>query len=1223
MGYYKHQRPTAGVLAGWEAYENANLVNFLGPLFHGIRAAAHDRGCNLLLACGVGFPGGQIGGIHPAWPTLSPDTDFVPVGPWNTDGLIVVNPLVSEARIRHVLDLRDAGHPVVFVGAALGGPAIAIDNAGGIHQAMAHLVQHGHRSIAFIAGNPEDAHGDSEERLQAYQSAVQEYGLQANPNLVAYGYHIVDGGRLAMRRLLATGIPFTAVLASSDECAIGAMMELKQAGLRIPQDVAIVGFDDQPEAIVQAPPLTTVHSLTYERGYRALELLLEAIEGRQGWADQIVKVPTRLTVRQSCGCLSGTPAPLATSPLYTSAGAAASWLAATMVEAVLTEARCLSSDQVYALCRSLGQAFVASLERNDPGGFHVTLEDILRRTEEAGDDAHAWQSALSALRNELPAFLEAQQVSPMRPQADELLHQARITVSAWMQHQYRRYVFDQTTMADRVSLLTARLLTALDETHILQILAEHLPEVGIPCAGVAFFEPAGDDAVAWSVLHAIPRHLQPPLRFPSREFPPQGVYEEPFSLALLPLVGQEEAPGFAAFDTGNLELCGAILQQLVAALKMARLYRAADEGRRLAEEANRLKGRFLSTVSHELRTPLNLIVGLSKILLREDSGATSLPLPCRQDLERIHASAQHLDSLIRDVLDLAQSEMGRLQLVREPLDLAEVFEVVTLVGEHMARDKGLAWRVEIPPGLPRVWGDRTRLRQVALNLVSNAIKFTDRGEVLLRTSAGEQIVTVTISDTGLGIPLEEQEVIFDEFRQSERTAARGYGGLGLGLAICKRLVQLHGGQIGVQSSGQEGAGSTFYFTLPAMEAPPLPPETPALPLAAEQRMDSSATVLLLSTLPGSGERLRDHLARQGFAVNVLGIDQPAGGEGCTHPPHTDWLAHLAAAPPGALLLDAAPASERGWEVLRVLKGNPATRDIPVLFYALAQERDSGAVLELETLTKPVGTAELALALERRGFPAAGGQHKTILIVDDEPGILELHARLVQAQSHAHGATYRALKACNGREALDLMRRERPDLVLLDLMMPELDGFGVLERMQAEEAIRNTPVIVLTGQVLTEEDMARLNRGVATVLSKGVFSAEETLAHIEGALARTGRLGSEAQRLVRKGMAYIHEHYAEPLTREDVARYVSVSEDYLTRCFRQELGVTPMAYLNRYRVKQARALLAEGDKNVTQVAFAVGFSDSNYFSRVFRQEVGMSPSAYRRHPPAGSEQPAGG
>jgi signal transduction histidine kinase/DNA-binding LacI/PurR family transcriptional regulator/AraC-like DNA-binding protein len=1210
MGSYKHRQPTVGVLAGWEAYENANLVNFLGPLFHGVRAAAHDRGCNLLLACGVGFPGGQIGGIHPAWPALSPETDFVPVGPWNTDGLIVVNPLVSETRIRHVLDLRDAGHPVVFVGTALGGPAIAIDNAGGIRQAMAHLVQHGHRCIAFIAGNPEDTHGDSEERLQAYQSAVREYGLEANPHLVAYGYHIVDGGRLAMRQLLGAGLPFTAVLASSDECAIGAMIELKNAGLRIPQDVAIVGFDDQPEAIVQAPPLTSVHSLTVERGCRALELLLDYVEGRKGEIE-IVKVPTRLTVRQSCGCLMGTPALSGTPFSCAGAGTVTSRLADAMAEAVLTEARCLSSDQVHTLCRSLVQAFVASLAQGDPAGFRVTLEGILRHTEEAGDDAHAWQSALSALRSELPAFLETQGQSTMRPQADDVLHQARIAVSAGLQHQYRRYVFDQRTMADRVSLLSARLLTALDETQIFQVLAEHLPEVGIRYAGVAFFEPAGDDPAAWSVLHALPHQPGSPFRFPSRDFPPVGLYEEPFSLALLPLVSQEEPPGFAAFDTGNLELCGAILQQLIAALKMARLYRAADEGRRLAEEANRLKGRFLSTVSHELRTPLNLIVGLSRLLLRQEASGPPLPPPYHQDLERIHASAQHLDGLIRDVLDLAQSEMGQLKLVGEPLDLAEVLQVVALVGEHMARDKGLAWRAEIPPDLPQVWGDRTRLRQVALNLVSNAVKFTERGEVTLRTSAGEQIVTVSVSDTGLGIPLEEQEVIFDEFRQSERTAARGYGGLGLGLAICERLVLLHGGEIGVRSSGQEGAGSTFYFTLPVMETPALASATPALPLAAEQRMDSSAyssaTVLLLAELPGSGERLRDHLTRQGFVVSVLRIDQIA-----------DWLSHLVAVPPGAVVLDVALASARGWEILRLLKGNPATRDIPVLFYSLAQERDSGAMLELETLTKPLGAAELAQALERQGFPTGEG-HKTILIVDDEPGILEMHARVVQA----HSAAYRVLKARNGRQALDKMRRERPDLVLLDLMMPELDGFGVLERMQAEKAIRHVPVIVLTGQVLTEEDMARLNRGVATVLSKGIFSVEETLAHVEGALARTRKLGSEAQRLVRKAMAYIHEHYAEPLAREDVAHYVSVSEDYLTRCFRQELGVTPVAYLNRYRVKQAKLLLAAGDKNVTEVALAVGFSDSNYFSRVFRQEAGMSPRAYRRHPPAGSEQPAGG
>jgi YesN/AraC family two-component response regulator len=214
---------------------------------------------------------------------------------------------------------------------------------------------------------------------------------------------------------------------------------------------------------------------------------------------------------------------------------------------------------------------------------------------------------------------------------------------------------------------------------------------------------------------------------------------------------------------------------------------------------------------------------------------------------------------------------------------------------------------------------------------------------------------------------------------------------------------------------------------------------------------------------------------------------------------------------------------------------------------------------------------------------------------------------VQAQS----ASYRVLKARDGREALEIIGRERPDLVLLDLVMPELDGFGVLEAMQREEAIRSIPVIVLTSQLLTETDMARLNRSVAAVLGKGLFSVEETLAHVEATLARRRNLGNETQYLVRKAMAYVHEHYTDSISRVDVARHVGVNADYLTRCFHKETGVTLVTYLNRYRINQAKTLLAAREKSVSEVAMAVGFSDSNYFSQVFRRETGMSPNEYKR------------
>jgi YesN/AraC family two-component response regulator len=271
-------------------------------------------------------------------------------------------------------------------------------------------------------------------------------------------------------------------------------------------------------------------------------------------------------------------------------------------------------------------------------------------------------------------------------------------------------------------------------------------------------------------------------------------------------------------------------------------------------------------------------------------------------------------------------------------------------------------------------------------------------------------------------------------------------------------------------------------------------------------------------------------------------------------------------------------------------------------------QDGGSVREFDYLTKPIELADLTRALDQHWLvPDTDHDFKTILVADDDLNTLKMHARIVQAHSPSH----RVFRAQNGLEALNVLEREHIDLVLLDLMMPELDGFGVLEAMREKETTRGIPVIVLTGQVLTERDMARLNHGVATVLSKGLFSLEETLAHVDTALERNRKLSGEAQRLVRQAMAYVHEHYADPISRTDLARHVALSDDYLTFCFRKELGVTPIAYLNRYRVNQAKHLLTDTYKSITQIALEVGFSDSGYFSRIFRREVGISPEAYRQ------------
>jgi len=229
------------------------------------------------------------------------------------------------------------------------------------------------------------------------------------------------------------------------------------------------------------------------------------------------------------------------------------------------------------------------------------------------------------------------------------------------------------------------------------------------------------------------------------------------------------------------------------------------------------------------------------------------------------------------------------------------------------------------------------------------------------------------------------------------------------------------------------------------------------------------------------------------------------------------------------------------------------------------------------------------------------------VVDDDINTLEMHARLLRL----HSPTNRVLAAQNGREALNLLLQEKVDLVLLDLQMPEMDGFEVLQAIHEAPWTRNIPVIVITGKELSEEDLARLNAGVALVMQKGMFAANETIAHISAVIERKRHLSLDAQRLVRTAMVFIHENYARPITRSEIAQHINIAEDYLTFCFRQELGVTPIKYLQRYRIHLAKKMLKETALSVTEIAWAVGFSDSSYFSRVFHRETGLPPETYRR------------
>ncbi|MBZ0277589.1 MAG: substrate-binding domain-containing protein, partial [Anaerolineae bacterium] len=656
---------------------------------------------------------------------------------------------------------------ILFVGSGEIGPTIAVNNRDSILEAMGHLIKHGHRRIAFIAGSLEDMDGDSGERLRAYRDGLDIYDLDHDSRLVVYGRHVYDGGYLAIQQIINSGAEFSAVVASNDESALGAMQALKDAGRRIPQDVAIIGFDNRLEGSIEEPGLSSIHVPLFHIGYRAVDLLLQSIEGKTT-LPELLQINTHLVIRESCGCVGGIEKD--SSLRLSGKGQSGTDLASAIASTILNQAHSLTEDEGLALCRHLVDTFMTSVQDGDNSAFQDALMDVLQRTAVGDDDTHIWQDAISLISD---TFGETSaNASPSAIQVRDLLNEARLTISAYMRRQHRQYVANERWTSSRLSLLTARLLNALDEMQIYAILAKHLPDMGIHTAMLGLFEAEGNDPVAWSMVRNILTPNQGLIRFHTREFPSANLFAEgeQFILTLVPLADQSGQIGYLIFDSGHFDLYGSIVQQVGGALNTARLYREATEMRRMAEEANRMKSRFLSTISHELRTPLNLIVGLSEIVLR-DSDENDLPLPerIRKDVDRIHAYSQHLGGLIGDVIDLATSDAGQLRLNNEYVDLGQVLRLVAESGGQMAADKGLLWKADLPETGPWVWGDPTRLRQVVLNLINNAIKFTSSGMVGLRLEYDDQFATVLVQDTGLGISPDEHEVILDEFRQSSRS----------------------------------------------------------------------------------------------------------------------------------------------------------------------------------------------------------------------------------------------------------------------------------------------------------------------------------------------------------------------------------------------------------------------------------------------------------------------
>jgi signal transduction histidine kinase/DNA-binding response OmpR family regulator len=508
--------------------------------------------------------------------------------------------------------------------------------------------------------------------------------------------------------------------------------------------------------------------------------------------------------------------------------------------------------------------------------------------------------------------------------------------------------------------------------------------------------------------------------------------------------------------------------------------RELEEARDDAVEANRSKSQFLANMSHELRTPLNAILGYSEILCEDGEAAGQTEVV--SDLKKIRSAGMHLLSLINDVLDLSKIEAGQVALYEESIDVAQlVADVVSTMQPILDKNQN-RFEVQAEQELGNVWTDVTKLRQILYNLLSNGAKFTSGGTVTLRvervTGSDREELFISVRDTGIGMTPAQIAGLFVPFRQADASTSRKYGGTGLGLTITERFCKMLGGTLHVES--EPGVGSHFSIRLPVTG-----PGDESRTFGAEgDTQGRLGTVLVIDDDPVVRDLMRRMLTSEGFGVITAGDGQ-------------EGLERARKERPAAITLDVLMPKLDGWAFLSALQADAELSHIPVIVVSIVDQRGMGLALGASAFVpKPIERERLVNELLKHVRPPAN-----VLVVDDDLDCLELVERTLLE----HGLEVTC--ADSGERALGEIAVKHPDLVLLDLKMPGLDGFDVVEHMQQNEALRSIPILVMTSKDLNDEDRARLS-GVELVLEKH-GGVPTNLVHLVQRLARRPRPGAPA------------------------------------------------------------------------------------------------------------------
>jgi signal transduction histidine kinase/CheY-like chemotaxis protein len=537
-----------------------------------------------------------------------------------------------------------------------------------------------------------------------------------------------------------------------------------------------------------------------------------------------------------------------------------------------------------------------------------------------------------------------------------------------------------------------------------------------------------------------------------------------------------------AFSENELTVLQILTDQISVAIENARAFSISQKAVQEMRELDRVKSQFLANMSHELRTPLNSVIGFSRVILKGIDGPINKVQ--EQDITSIYNSGMNLLNMINEILDLSKIEAGKMELQLEDVSISEVIAKAISTATGLIKDKPIELIQKIPNDLPSVKADEIKLGQIVLNLLSNAIKFTERGSITIEVeiSKDENLnpeLRVLVSDSGVGIALADQSKLFQRFSQVDDSPTRKTGGTGLGLSISRSLIELHGGKIGLLTS-QPGKGSTFYFTLPVIGY--------RKGLDLNDLGHGENVILSIDDDPQVIGLYERYLKNYGF--EVVALTNPAKA-----------VEKAIELKPFAITLDIMMPQVDGWQVLHELKQDERTRDIPILVCSILEEEDKGYNLGAsEYLVKPFLQDDLINAIHRINRE---GQAMEVLIIDDDVNDLKFVKKMVETEPRIH-----PILAQGGKVALDILKNMTPDLIVLDLFMPDMNGFEILDKFKSDERLAKIPVIVLTGADLTSEQKAQLAESSQSLATHGLIKESDILKNLEEALEKIRPLAKD-------------------------------------------------------------------------------------------------------------------